>query len=306
MIWLLMFIIPILLVFFGYLIFSYYTDNIKKQTIMDGLTFDNAKIIDKVEYQEKINFDKKNWLQSKLNYAGFQHESALYVFILISILFGGLSSSFVYCVIPNVIALVICFVLFSFFPYLIVLKLISFRQEEFNESLKDIIDKVASMMKSGLGFEQSLRKSVHSSKSEFAKKVFGIYLHEKDIIGEIKAFGKMFELVDSKELRIFYLTIAIGRQSGGKFSNTLDKLRNTLQSQGELKKEIISSTREIKIGTYMILVLFVGIYMIMNALFDNALNEHFFNSEDGNIQIFFISLWVAFGIFVNNLLTKIR
>ncbi|QOG12540.1 type II secretion system F family protein [Arcobacter sp. FWKO B] len=305
-IWFFIVVIPVLSVLLGYFVFDYYIENRKTQDIINKLVLENTKILNKNKQQERIDFKKTSWLKSKLNFAGFLHYGAEYIFIFITIAFAILAAVLVYLVVPHVITIVVCFFLFSLFPYIVLSKVISMRQEEFNVSLKEIIDKVTSMMKSGVGFEQSLKKAVATCKSDFTRDVFNIYINEKDIIGEVKAFEKMFILVDSKELRIFYLTIMIGRQSGGKFSNTLDKLRKTLQDQGELKQEITSSTKEIKVGTYMILALVVFIYMMMNTSLDNNLNEHFFGSTEGKIQMFFISLWVAFGLFVNNLLTKVK
>ncbi len=306
LIWFFIIVIPLLFVVFAYFVVDYYLEHKKTQDIIKRLIVDNIKIIDKSKQNDFVDFRKTNWLRSKLNFAGFLHFSAEYVFIVISLAFGALAAILIYFVIPHILTLVICFFLFASFPYVILLKIISLRQEEFNESLKEAIDKVTSMMKSGVGFEQALRKAVITCKSDFARNVLNIYLNEKDIIGEVKAFEKMFILVDSKELRIFYLTIMIGRQSGGKFSNTLDKLRKTLQDQGELKQEIISSTKEIKVGTYMILGLVVFIYIMMNKSLDGTLDAHFFGSTEGKIQMFFIALWVGFGLFVNSLLTKVK
>ncbi len=306
LVWFFIVVIPILFVVFAYFALDYYLENKKTKEIITRLIVDNTKIIDKSKQNDFVDFRKTNWLRSKLNFAGFLHFSAEYVFIVISLAFGVLAAILIYFVIPHILTLVICFLLFASFPYVVLLKIISLRQEEFNNALKEAIDKVTSMMKSGVGFEQALRKAVITCKSDFARDVLNIYLNEKDIIGEVKAFEKMFILVDSKELRIFYLTIIIGRQSGGKFSNTLDKLRKTLQDQGELKQEIISSTKEIKVGTYMILGLVVFIYIMMNKSLEGTLDAHFFGSTEGKIQMFFIALWVGFGLFVNNLLTKVK
>jgi tight adherence protein B len=298
-------VIPVLLVSFGYVLYDFYIKGNKKQDIIQALIADNLKILDK-DKGEEISFDKQNWLRTKLNYGGFTHFSAEYIFVLISVGFGVLASVLVYFVIQSPITLVVCFFLFGAFPYIVLLKIISLRQEEFNQALKELIDKITSMMRSGLGFEQCFRRAVVAVRSDFAKRIFNMYLSEKEVIGEAKAFEKMFILVDSRELRIFYLTIIIGKQSGGKFSNTLDTLRKTLQDQGELKKEIISSTKEIKVGTYMILALTAFTYMMMNQVFGGALNDHFFYSQEGKIQMFFIILWILFGVFVNNMLTKVK
>lgn len=77
-----------------------------------------------------------------------------------------------------------------FFPIIGTKKIIDFRLEEFNFGLKIIIDKVTSMMKSGVGFEQALKKSVLTSKSKLTREIFNIYLSEKDVIGEKKLLKK--------------------------------------------------------------------------------------------------------------------
>jgi len=257
--------------------------------------------------KKKIDItDTSSIIKKKLNYGGFSYIYAEYIFYFISIGFGLLVGFFVYIVMLSPIAFVISAIIFALFPFLVLEKIISNRQEDFNFGLKGVIDKVTSMMKSGVGFEQALKKSIYTSRSKFTQEVFSIYVKEKEIIGEEKSFEKMFKLVESKELRIFYLVISIGRESGGKFSNTLETLRKTLHDQGTIKQEITSSTKEIKIGTYMIIGLTVGIYFQMNSVFEGALNAHFFGTDNGKLQMFFIIIWVAFGLFVNKMMTKIK
>jgi tight adherence protein B len=278
----------------------------KRNVIVERLINDSNQLLSD-EKKKKINFDDdSNFLRVKLNHAGFGYEKAFYVFILISIGFGVLAATFINLVMSSPIIYTVSAIIFSMFPYIVLEKIIASRQEEFNFGLKGIIDKVVSMMKSGVGFEQALKKSILTSRSKFTKEIFEIYINEKDIIGEDKVFEKMFKLVESKELRIFYLVISIGRQSGGKFSNTLETLRKTLHDQGTIKNEITASTKEIRIGTYMIIALTIGIYMMMDNVFEGALNEHFFGSTEGQVQMFFIIVWVAFGIFVNNMISKIK
>lgn len=302
----LLIIIPLLLLIFTYVVYQWYMQ-LKMQNRMVTLLKNNSnKIIDHSKKNILDSDSERNWLSQKLMFAGFEDKNAMPIFIMISLTTGIMVGFFIFTVIGSPIAFVAAILIFSLIPYLILVRIIKRREEEFNLYLKEIIDKVTSMMKSGVGFEQGLKKSILTSHSEFTKKVFSIYLNEKDIIGEDKAFEKMFTLVDSKELRIFYLTVSIGRQSGGKFSNTLEKLRKTLHDQGEIKDQITSSTREIKIGSYMIIALVVFIYIMMNSTLKGVLNEHFFESDQGRLQMFFLIVWVGFGLFINNLLTKIR
>lgn len=301
----LLFVIPMLLVVFIYYFYNWYTVFKSQSNMIEILKSSNTKILDTSRVEIRINAGD-SFLQKKLMFAGFESSQAVITFIFISLLSGFVIAFFIFTVISSFIAFFISFLIFSFFPYLILVKIISSREEDFNIALKEIIDKVTSMMKSGVGFEQALKKSVLGTSSKFTKIVFDIYIKEKDIVGEKTAFEKMFKYVNSKELRIFYLTVAIGRQSGGKFSNTLEKLRKTLHDQGEIKQQITSSTREVKIGSYMIIGLVVFIYILMNNSLNNALDSHFFGSSIGKLQMFFIVIWVSFGLFINNLLTKIK
>ncbi|WP_072679777.1 type II secretion system F family protein [Arcobacter sp. LA11] len=299
-------IIPILSVLLGIISYNLYINFNKQNRIIKQLSVDPNEILAEKKKQSIFNKKERNWLGKKLTYAGFDSPYSEIVFIIISTLFGFLSATFINFAITNPLVFIIGWIIFSFFPLLVLKKIIDNRQEEFNFGLKIIIDKVTSMMKSGVGFEQALKKSVLTSKSKFTEEVFNIYLIEKDIIGEEKSFEKMFKLVESKELRIFYLTISIGRQSGGKFSNTLEKLRKTLHDQGEIKQEITASTREVKVGSYMIIALVIFIYEMMDSSMEGVLDEHFFGTNEGQIQMFFIAVWVGFGLFVNNLLTKVK
>ncbi len=302
----LIFIIPILFIVTAFFIYQYYDKMNKQKTIINILSENSNEIIDKKKNRKIESNIELSWLSKKLLSAGFTSSYAQNIFIFISISFGLLSGVFALYIIKSPIAFILIFIIFSFFPLLLIKKLIASREEEFNFGLKAIIDKVTSMMKSGVGFEQALKKSVLTSRSKLTKDIFNIYLNEKDVIGEQKAFEKMFKLIQSKELKIFYLTISIGRQSGGKFSNTLEKLRKTLRDQGEIKQEITSSTKEIKIGSYMIIALLIFIYIMMNNALDGAIHHHFFTTASGKLQMLFIVLWVSLGLFVNSLMTKVK
>jgi tight adherence protein B len=305
-IYLLMFVIPILLISFLYFAISFYSASNARQKMIKTLADDTNKLISEkpkhnIGFSEESNFLKKN-----LMFAGFTQKSALSVFILISLSFGILCAAFISFVFNSPLILVVSAIVFSFFPVLVLKKIVASRLEEFNFGLKAIIDKTVSMMRSGVGFEQAFKKSILTSRSRFTKEVLDIYIQEKDIVGDEKCFAKMFKMVDSKELRIFYLVMSIGKSSGGKFSNTLETLRETLNSQGTIKNEITSSTKEIKIGSYVIIGITIGIYYLLNTSFDGALNEHFLESKNGQIQLFFIIVWVSFGVFLNGMLTKIK
>lgn len=298
-------VIPFLLVITSAVVFQFYQKQSRQRNLMEQLSNATNQILEDKK-RKVVSSDTDSSLKKKLYFGGFNHHFSVEIFLLISLSFGTLVGLFLYMVMGSKIVSLLSAMIFSFFPYLVLGKIVANRLEEFNYGLKAMIDKVTSMMKSGVGFEQSLKKSIATSKSELTKSIFETYLKEKDIIGEEKSFQKMFKMVESKELRIFYLVVSIGRQSGGKFSSTLDTLRKTLHDQGVIKQEIMSSTKEIRVGTFMIIGLTIGIFFMLDAVFNGVMSEYFFTTKQGQIQMFFIIIWVAFGLFVNNLLTKIK
>lgn len=299
-------LIPLIAVALLAISYSYYINLNKKNKLIQKLKKDNNSIIDTSHIKAFFTIKERTWLSEKLSYAGFPSPFAEYAFLFISAICGFSLSSFLNYVVSNNIIYFLSAVIFSFLPLLILFKIIESRLNDFNFGLKVLIDKVTSMMKSGMGFDQALKKSVQTSKSKLTRDTFNIYLSEKDIISEDKCFAKMFKLVESKELRIFYLTISIGRQSGGKFSNTLVRLREALHEQGEIKQEIASSTREIRIGSYMIVAITVFIFEMMDRSVNGSLRAHFFETSEGQVQMFLIVLWVCFGLFINGVISKVK
>ncbi len=250
--------------------------------------------------------EEYGFLQKKLLYAGFDSKFSQELFLVASVASGLIFGLLLVFVVENILVWLIMFSIGFCLPYYVLLILVDKRRDEFNDNLAEIIDKITSLMKSGIGFDQSLKKAVDGCKSDFSKSIFEIYLRDKDILGEDKAFLKLLPLVESKELRIFYLTISVGRQSGGKFSEMFEKLRTSISDQKELNQELIVATREVRVGIYFLLLLIVFVYFMLNQGLNGILNEHFFDTQSGRTQMFFILLWVCVGMFVNSRLVKIR
>lgn len=180
------------------------------------------------------------------------------------------------------------------------------RKREFNHSFAKAISVVVKMMRNGIGFEQALYKSVMTSNSATFKSLFSQYFLEKNTIGEEEAFANMNKHIDSKELRIFAMAVKIGRQSGGQFSATLDKVEQTLRYRKKMQDKVGVITREGMIGSYMIAGINVMLYFMIDMNFNGKVNEYFFTSEWGRWQLFGIGLWMVAGLAVNRMITRIE
>ncbi len=180
------------------------------------------------------------------------------------------------------------------------------RKIEFNRSFMIAISVLVKMMRNGIGFEQALSKSVKTSNSAMFRKLFDRFLQEKNRIGEIEAFENMNHEINSKELRIFALAVKIGRESGGHFSSTLEKVEETLRYRKKMQDKVIVITREANIGSYMVAALNVLLYFMIDVNFGGKVSEYFFTSEWGRWQLLAIVVWMIAGLMVNRWITRIE
>lgn len=252
---------------------------------------------DKHQFLEKIDED--------LQFAGASRINS-YAFIMIVFASSVIGALLFYFMISNILAALVGAMLFGYLPINILKLVIDLRVSSFNVALSEAMSILVRMMRNGVGFEQALKRAVEISQSKLFRDVFVIYLKEKDLVGDEMAFEKMQKCVDSKEARIFGLSIMIGKSSGGKFSSTLEKLESSIRDRVKLQRKVSVATREAKVGSYMIVGIIALIFVLMNESMNNKLVEYFFFTENGKLEFMFILLWVGVGLFLNSLLTKIR
>lgn len=180
------------------------------------------------------------------------------------------------------------------------------RKIEFNRAFAITISVLVKMMRNGIGFEQALVKSIESSNSERFRNLFGRFLQEKNRIGEQEAFANMNRHIDSKELRVFALAVKIGRESGGHFSATLEKVEQTIRYRKKIQDKIGVVTREAMIGSYLVAAIGILLYFMFDFNFNGKVTTYFFDSEWGRWQLLGIILWILAGLGVNNWITRIE
>jgi tight adherence protein B len=194
----------------------------------------------------------------------------------------------------------------AFIFYIIFQAIIENRKKKFNKALAVAISVLVKMMKNGIGFEQALSKSVSVSGSKLFRSIFEKFFQEKNTIGEEEAFAKLNNLINSKELRIFALAIKIGRQSGGQFSNTLEKVEKTISYREKMQEKVDVVTRESSVGSYVVVFIIIFLYFTLNGNFDGKLHHYFMESKYGRFELLGISLWVFIGIVINKMITKVN
>ncbi len=190
--------------------------------------------------------------------------------------------------------------------FMFVHSLILRRKKEFNKAFAIAISVLVKMMKTGIGFEQAMSKSIFVSNSVMFKKMFEDFFKEKNTIGEEEAFTNIAKHIDSKELLIFAMAVKIGRASGGRFSNTIEKVEQTLVHRKQMQEEVDVVTREGAIGSYIVAAIAVFLYFALDLNFGGKLHNYYMTSPYGRFQILAIFLWVFVGLLVNKMIIRIK
>jgi len=297
-----LFLLSLLIVFsFGYLKERYDTFRLKRV-----LTSRDESIL---QFERQEGETKRSRFTGKVSdslcYAGLDMLH-VHLFLLLVLLCALCIAILFYVVFDNLLAFFIGLLVGGSIPFTLKNRLVEMRVRDFNEALSEAMSIVVRMMRNGVGFEVALRRAVEISQSRLFQSLFAKYLREKDVLSEEKAFENMFRHVDSAELRIFGLAITIGKSSGGKFSNTLEKLEHSIKQRVLLQKKVTVATREAKVGSYMIVGLLIFIFFILDSNFDGKIIQHFFHTKGGKFEMLMILIWVGVGLLINEKLTKVR
>ena len=302
---LLLFVISFSATFFIYIVYVEYKkmQHLKYVKRVISLKEEDMKSI--LERKEKVTEQKNHLstLRSIIQHAGFNMPVGSFITIFVVFV---LASGFLFTLFLKHWFGFIVGIPFGVLIYMMILKSITFRRKkEFNRALATAISVLVKMMKNGVGFEQALSKSISVSGSAMFKKIFETFFQEKNAIGEVEAFANLNNHVDSKELLIFALAIKIGRDSGGQFSNTLEKVEKTITYRKKMQEKVDVVTREASVGSYIVVGISILLYFMLNGNFDGKLHEYFMNSEYGRFQLLGIGMWVFLGMIVNKLITGV-
>jgi len=264
--------------------------------------------VDEDDILQEKQQESKNTLKNKINalmlQAGFRFSP--YIFVLIFLAFSLLTGSLFALFLRHWVGYFIGIPFGIFIFYMILQAIIDNRKKKFNKALAVAISVLVKMMKNGIGFEQALSKSVAVSGSKLFRDIFAKFFQEKNTIGEMEAFTNLNQFVHSKELRIFALAIKIGRESGGQFSNTLEKVEKTISYREKMQEKVDVVTRESSVGSYVVVLITIFLYFSLNGNFDGKLHHYFMESPYGRFELLGIALWVFTGIMINKMLTKVN
>ena len=289
---------------FGYFLYTEYQRARHLEYVKRSIAFTDDEFAEilKEKKGDKKAFSEK--VSSIMTHAGIR--MPMYLFLTLFAAFVLFIGSLFALFLQHWSGFIIGMAFGSLLFYMAIQSIIHTRQKKFNKALAIAISVLVKMMKNGIGFEQALVKSISVSSSPLFKEIFENFFQEKNTIGEVEAFEKINQYIDSKELRIFALAIKIGRASGGQFSNTLEKVEQTIAYREKMQEKVDVITREGSIGSYVVVFITIFLYFALDKNFDGKLSEYFMQSDYGRFQLLGISLWVFLGIMANKFITKVN
>lgn len=199
-------------------------------------------------------------------------------------------------VIKILIALVIAFILYAFSKDLIIAALmaimawnvpkiiISSRKKEriklFNEQLTEGIMIISNSLKAGYSFLQAIAVVVEETKDPFAKE-FKKLLKEMSLgISEEEALKNIVNRVESDDLRLIINAILIQKDVGGKLSEILDNISDTIRERQKIQNELKTLTAQGKLSGIIVTLIpvFLGLTIY---LFNKEYIMLLFNTTKG-------------------------
>lgn len=302
-----LFIISSSATFLIYILYVEYSRMKHLNYVKSIITLREDEVNDLLEEKKKQESKNKSFigkLQLLMLHAGMRF--SVYVFIAIFIVFNFFIAFLFVLFLMHWSGFIFGFIFGTLIFSMILQSIIVQRKKEFNRSLSIAISVLVKMMKNGIGFEQALSKSISVSSSKMFKAIFTNFFQEKNTIGESAAFEHLNNFVNSKELLIFALAIKIGRESGGQFSNTLEKVEKTIAYRKKMQEKVDVVTREGTFGSYIVVGIAIFLYFMMNQNFDGKIHTYFMESEYGRFQLLGIATWVFLGMFFNKIITRIE
>jgi len=173
---------------------------------------------------------------------------------------------------------------------------LSRRSEKLREQLPDVLTIMASSLRAGHSFLQSLdtvaKEIAQPAAAEFQRVVAEIRLGR----GAEDAMESMAERVGSADFKWAVLAVNIQREVGGNLAEILDNVADTLRERAMIRRQIRVLTSEGRLSAWVLAVLPVAIALYMFAVNPEYI-ERLFTTTIGIVMLITAACLLTVGIF---------
>ncbi len=179
------------------------------------------------------------------------------------------------------------------------------RVESFLNQFENVLRLMASGLRSGLGFQQSLSMVVDESKEpsrhEFARVIgqanIGIGIHD--------ALDDLAERIKTNETLMMARVVRINSQTGGDLARVLEQLANTIKERRRMRNKIKSLTAEGRAGAAILgaLPIFLGAFILLTQ---PQMAHGLLYTPAGHIVFIIVAIQEALGIYFLSRILKVN
>jgi tight adherence protein B len=241
-------------------------------------------------------------LDQKLEQAGLPMRAGEFVaLIAVAALAGVVLAGLL---LPNIAFMLLLGVAASFIPYLWLARARRQRQKKMGEQLADVLSILASSLRAGHSFLQSLDQVASEisepSATEFHRTVSEIRLGRS--IDE--AMVAMADRVGSEDMRWAVMAVNVQREVGGNLAEVLDIVANTVRERSYIHRQVRVLSAEGRFSIGILMALPVGLFAYLSLINPEYVSPLFTHPIGRIILLAGGSLMVA-GFFVMRRIVKI-
>lgn len=241
-------------------------------------------------------------LDQKLEQAGLPMRAGEFVALIAVCALAGVVLAGL--LLPNILFMLLFGVAASFIPYLWLARARSQRQKKMGEQLADVLSILASSLRAGHSFLQSLDQVASEisepSATEFHRTVSEIRLGRS--IDE--AMVAMADRVGSEDMRWAVMAVNVQREVGGNLAEVLDIVASTVRERAYIQRQVRVLSAEGRFSIGILMALPVGLVAYLSAINPEYVNPLFTHPIGRIILVGGVSLMVA-GYFVMRRIVKI-
>lgn len=179
------------------------------------------------------------------------------------------------------------------------------RKDKFSKQMSETMTLLSSALKSGMNVPTALANVAAEMEAPMGEEIARVVNETRlgrDLIITMKETA---ERMDSDDFLWVTEAIAIQRESGGRLSEILDRVTETIAERNELQQKIHTLAAEGRASAYILMALPVGIgllFTVMNPEFMAPL----FNTTTGWIILAVAAVFYAVGGFWLSMITKVK
>ena len=210
--------------------------------------------------------------------------------------------SFVLAVLAAIInggalAILACFLVGGFVPYLVVWMKARRRVRAFEDQLPDLLITMAASLKAGHSFKQGIQSVVDEGQEPAAKELRRVLTDTQLGRPMEAALQETAERIGSKNFSFVITAVNIQRQVGGSLAGLFDMVADTVRDRQQFARKIRSLTAMGRMAAYVLVGLPFFIALAMTVLNPTYMDQ-LFHSHTGHMLIMLGLTMMAFGSLV--------